>query len=142
MSVSIAYRPGPAVGLRSTYADAFRLPGLAELHWQEDVFVIANPELKQEKSRSISTEIFGEFGLQGDWRLSLGYRDIRYKDLIYWRRSQGIKYKPLNVSASDFFSTTLSIAYKCPGEYIEIDFAGVNSTALNRGKISLIMAGT
>ena len=132
MSSSIAYDAGITIGIRSAYARSFRLPGLAELHWQEDVFILPNPDLKPEKSHSFTSEIFSTFSLLGNWRLSLEYRDLRYKDLIYWRRSQGIKYKPQNVSASDFFSATAAVSYKIPGEYIEIDFSRVNCAALNR----------
>jgi outer membrane cobalamin receptor len=120
------------IGSTLSYAKTFRLPGLAELHWKEDVFVIANPNLNPEKSRSVSSEIFSRYQLFGKWCLSIEYRDIRYKDLIYWRRSQGIKYKPVNVSFSDYFGTTVSVSYKSPAEFIEIDFSRVKSAALNR----------
>jgi len=133
-SASFVYTQGITAGLTASFARSFRLPGLAELHWQEDVFVMPNPDLKPETSNSISTEIFSAFSLAGKWRLSLEYRDIRYNDLIYWRRSQGIKYKPVNVSASDFYSAAASVSYKIPGEIIEIDFSRVNSTAINKEK--------
>ena len=122
------------VGSTLAYAKTFRLPGLAELHWKEDVFVTPNPDLNPEKSRSVSSEIFFRYQLFGNWRLSIGYRDIRYKDLIYWRRSQGIKYKPVNVSSSDYFGTTVSISYKSPADIIDIDFSRVKSAALNKEK--------
>jgi outer membrane cobalamin receptor len=120
------------IGVTLSYAGTFRLPGLAELHWKEDVFIIANPNLNPEKSRSVSSEIFSEYQMFGKWRLSVEYRDIHYKDLIYWRRSQGIKYKPVNVSASDYFGTTALISYQSPGEVITVDFSRVKSTSLNR----------
>ncbi|HHI03658.1 MAG TPA: TonB-dependent receptor, partial [candidate division Zixibacteria bacterium] len=91
-----------------------------------------NLELKPEKSKSLTTEIFSDFKLLGKWRMSLEYRDVRYKDLIYWRRSQGIKYKPVNISASDFFSVTGTINYKAPADIIEINFSRVRSIPLNR----------
>ena len=131
-SSSIVYKKGISLGWRNSYAKAFRLPGLAETHWQEDVFVIANPDLKPERSRSITSELFSEFKFLGDWRFSLEYRDIRYKDMIYWRRSQGLKFKPMNVSRSDLFSAAVVVAYKSPGDLFNIDFSRIRSVPLNR----------
>ncbi|GEM_PF-2143595 len=133
-SASVVYTQGLTAGFTASFAKSFRLPGLAELYWQEDIFVMPNPDLKPETSRSITNEIYSAFKFGGKWRLSLEYRDIRYKNLIYWRRSQGIKYKPVNVSASDFFSAAASVSYKVPGDIIEIDFSRIKSTALNREK--------
>jgi len=130
---TISYNWLIKLGLTSSIAYSYRLPGLAEIHWQDDIFVLANPELKPEKSSSINTELFGEFSLLGNWRLSVGYKDIRYRDLIYWRRSEGLKYKPMNVSKSDFFSTLVSLSYVSVKEYITIDFSREKSVSLNRG---------
>ena len=132
LSSSLAYTSGVTFGIKSTLARSFRLPGLAELNWQEDVFVLPNPDLKPEKSRSISSELYSNVNFIGNWRFSLEYRDIRYKDLIYWRRSQGIKYKPVNVSASDFFSATAAITWKIPHDLAEINFSRESSYPVNR----------
>jgi outer membrane cobalamin receptor len=129
---SVTYGEHNRIGLNVSLARSYRLPGLAELNWQEDVFVLSNPDLKPEKAKSIAAEIFSEFGLSGRWLLSLQYQDIRYHDLIYWRRSEGIKYKPLNITASDYFGTTLGISYEAPGNWLEIRFSRVVSRALNR----------
>ncbi|MCP4583526.1 MAG: TonB-dependent receptor [candidate division Zixibacteria bacterium] len=132
LTSSIIYEKVVSIGLRSSYANSFRLPGLAELHWREDVFVMANPDLKPEQSRSFTSELFAAFTRFGDWRFSIEYRDIRYKDLIYWRRSQGVKFKPVNVSNSDLFSTTFIAGYKSPNGILKADFSRVRSWALNR----------
>ncbi len=132
VSSALIYRRSVSLGCRMAYADAFRLPGLAELNWKEDVFVIPNPNLKPERSRSLTSEIFCEYELLGDWRMSLEYRDVRYRDLIYWEQSMGLKYKPVNVAKSDLFSTTAAIAYNSPGNLVKIDLSRIKSVPLNR----------
>lgn len=132
---SFSHAEGPfTFGLNGAVAGSFRLPGLAELHWQEDVFVVANPDLKPEKSKSSSAELFAELATAGRWRLSLEYKDVRYRDLIYWRRTQELRYKPVNVSSSVYFATTVVGSYASPGEFIKVDFSRVESAALNREK--------
>ena len=121
------------IGLASSYSHAYRLPGLAELHWKEDVFVVpADSTLLPEKSNSISTELFSEFSLLGKWRLSSEYKDIRYTDLIYWRRSIGDRYKPQNISSSDYFGIILAAFYQSPGDYLNFEFSRERSYPLNR----------
>jgi len=132
LSSTVVYKRGFSLGLRSSYANSFRLPGLAELHWKEDVFVLGNLNLRPERSRSLTSEIFCEYELLGDWRLSLEYRDVRYKDLIYWERSQGLKYKPVNLAKSDLFSTATVITYNSPGNFVKIDLSRIKSVPLNR----------
>lgn len=119
-------------GLNIAYGESYRLPGLAELNWKEDVFVIANPDLRPERSTQNSIGVFGEFPVLGKWRLSAEYRDIRYDDLIYWRRSQGLRYKPVNISQSDYFGTSIAISYSSPGNIASVDFSRVKSVSLNR----------
>jgi outer membrane cobalamin receptor len=131
---SIVYQKGICVGLSVSYAESYRLPGLAELNWKEDVFVIANPELKPERSKQNSAEIFSEYEAMGRWRLSAEYKDIRYRDLIYWRRSQGLRYKPVNISKSDYFGTTMTAAYYSPENIATVEFSRVKSVSLNREK--------
>ena len=120
------------LGCSFSYSNAFRLPGLAELHWQEDIFALPNPELKPEKSHSALTELFSEFKLYGKWRLGLQYKDVRYRDLIYWRRSRGVQYQPVNVSRSDFFGTILTVSYASAGNIVKFDYSREVSQAINR----------
>ena len=122
------------LGCSFSYAHTFRLPGLAELHWKEDVFVDGNPNLKPERSGAATTEIFSEFNLLGSWRMALQYKDIRYKDLIYWQRSRGIQYIPENISNSDFFGTVFTVSYKFIQDILRIDYTRELSIALNREK--------
>lgn len=123
---------GLKLGCNLSYGKSYRLPGLAELNWKEDVFVIANPALLPERSTYNSIGIFSDFQTIGKWRLSAEYRDVRYEDLIYWRRSQGLRYKPVNIARSDYFGATLSVTYTSPGNIATIDFSRVNSISLNR----------
>jgi len=132
LTSSIIYKKGISIGSRSSYGHSIRFPGLAELHWKEDVFVMPDSTLDPERSRSFTSELFVDFSRLGDWRLSIEYRDIRYKDLIYWRRSKGVKYKPVNVANSDLFSTTFMAGYKSPGGIVRLDFSRINSSALNK----------
>lgn len=132
VTASLAYNWFAKFVAMSTISHTFRLPGLAELHWKEDVFVLPNLNLKPEKSNGVSTELFSEFSMLGDWRLSLEYQDIRYQYLIYWVRSEGLKYKPINVSKSDYFGTTVAIAYKSPRDYLTLDFSRTKSSSINR----------
>ena len=131
-TTTLLYKRGIAVGVNLVEAGTFRLPGLAELNWKEDVFALANPDLRPERSRQTTAELFSEYQRFGHWRASVEYRDIRYKDLIYWRRSQGLKYKPVNVSSSDYFGTTMVISYDSPDNIFNLKFSRVKSTALNR----------
>jgi outer membrane cobalamin receptor len=131
---SIVYQRGIRFGLNMSYAESYRLPGLAELNWKEDVFVVANPELKPERSKQNSAEMFAEYKAMGQWRYSVEYKDMRYKNLIYWRRSQGLRYKPVNISKSDYFGTTITAAYYSPGNIATIEFSRVKSVSLNREK--------
>lgn len=123
---------GLKLGCNLSYGKSYRLPGLAELNWKEDVFVIANPDLLPERSSYNSIGLFGEFQKIGKWRLSAEYRDVRYKNLIYWRRSQGLRYKPVNIARSDYFGTTFLVSYYSPGNIVSVDFSRVNSISLNR----------
>jgi outer membrane cobalamin receptor len=123
---------GLKLGCNLSYGKSYRLPGLAELNWKEDVFVIANPDLLPERSTYNSIGIFGDFQTIGNWRFSAEYRDVRYKDLIYWRRSQGLRYKPVNIARSDYFGATFSVSYTSPGNIATIDFSRVKSISLNR----------
>ena len=47
-------------GISLSYGRSYRLPGLAELNWKEDVFVIANPDLRPEQSNQ---KLFGISGI-------------------------------------------------------------------------------
>jgi len=135
LAIGGTYFRGPVtLGFNSAVASSFRLPGLAELHWQEDVFAIANPDLRPEKSKSSSAEFYAELAAIGKWRLSLEYRDVRYRDLIFWRRTQELRYKPVNVSTSVYFATTSVLSYISPGEFVKVEFSRVSSNALNREK--------
>jgi outer membrane cobalamin receptor len=131
---SLTYDLHGRFGIMSAVSHTFRLPGLAELHWQEDVYVLPNPDLKPEESNAVTSELFSEFDMSGSWRISLEYQDIRYQDLIYWQRSQGLKYKPENVTKSVYFGVTLGIAYTSPGDYLTLDFSRVTSSSINHGE--------
>jgi hypothetical protein len=72
--------------------------------------------------------------LAGKWRSSIEYQDTRYNDLIFWRRSQGLKYKPINISASDYFGTIITFSYKSPSEILSLDFSRTLAVSLNREK--------
>ena len=133
VAASLTYNWFAKFGVASTISHTFRLPGLVELYWHDNVFVLApDSTLKPEQSNAVTSELFSEFRMLGDWRLSLEYQDIRYKDLIYWRRSVGIKYKAANVSKSDYFGATVAIAYKSPQDYITLDFSRTKSSSINR----------
>jgi outer membrane cobalamin receptor len=131
-SLAFCYIGHPSGGVMFSYGRAYRLPGLAELNWKEDIFVIANPLLKPERSKSRSVELFAELELAGKWRSSIEYQDTRYNDLIFWRRSQGFKYKPINISASDYFGTIVTFSYKSPSEILSLDFSRTMAVSLNR----------
>jgi outer membrane cobalamin receptor len=123
---------GFKLGMNLSYGKSYRLPGLAELNWKEDVFVIANPDLRPERSFQGSIGTFAEFPVWGRWRLSAEYRDVRYRDLIYWRRSRGLRYKPVNIARSDCFAASYTVLYRSPGEIASVEFSRVNSVSLNR----------
>lgn len=123
---------GVKSGVNLSCGKSYRLPGLAELNWKEDVFVIANPDLRPERSIQNSIGVFCEFRTLGKWRVSIDYRDARYVDLIYWRRSQGLRYKPVNIAQSDYYGTTVSVSYYSPGNIAAFDLSRVESVSLNR----------
>ncbi len=131
-ALAISHRDFPHLGIRIYRSRSFRLPGLADLHWKEDVFSLPNPDLKPEKSASRGVELITGLTLQGEWRLTMEYRDSRFTDMIYWRRSQGVKYKPVNINSSDYHGLILTAGYKTPGDILAIDFSRVRSITRNR----------
>jgi len=131
-ALAISYRSVPNAGIRVYRSNTFRLPGLADLHWKEDVFSLPNPDLRPERSISQGVELFTSLTWQGNWRLTMEYRESRFTDLIYWRRSQGVKYKPVNISSSDYYGLIVTAGYKSPGDIFALDFSRVQSITLNR----------
>lgn len=130
ISLSLSKKPYPSIMIYRS--DSFRLPGLADLNWREDVFAIPNPDLKPERSMSKGIELAAKGDLLGSWRLSAEYKESKYTDLISWRRSQGIKYKPVNISSSDFYGLIISLNYYSPGQVLALDLSRVQSLTINR----------
>jgi len=119
-------------GILLSRANSFRIPGLADLNWKEDIFTMPNPELKPERSLTQTAEFFSEFEYWARIRASVEYQDSRYRDLINWRRSQGIKYKPVNISRSDYFGTIYSVAITSPRKIFGLIYSHQKIVSLNR----------
>ncbi len=132
LALAVSYRNAPNAGIRVYRSNTFRLPGLADLHWKEDIFSLPNPDLRPEKSFSQGLELFTGLTWQGNWRLTAEYRESRFTDMIYWRRSQGVKYKPVNISSSDYYGLIVTAGYKSPGDIFVLDFSRIQSITLNR----------
>jgi len=120
------------IDLQGTLARSFRLPGLAELNWKEDVFTLPAPDLKPEKSTLSSVTLSANTKIGGNLRISFGYSDKNYNDLIYWRRSEGVKYKAQNVSKSNYYTTTFTSSYHGLDGFLDIAYSREDITAFNR----------
>jgi outer membrane cobalamin receptor len=135
VATAASFRTLVDLGVDANYSEAFRLPPIDALFWNDDVFAVGNPDLQPERAinRDLRLSLRSRGRIIIDASATWFANDI--DQMIYWRRGFDGKYAPVNLARARVTGREESVGLTMANDRVTIAYHHTAQCPLNKSML-------